>query len=256
MLDVLIRGGRVIDGAGNPWFEADVGIAGDRIVAVGRLSGESAAPGDRRRRAGRLPRVRRHAHTLRPPAAREPEPRGEGAPGRHARGAGPGRPLVRPEHGRGARPAPRAARRLERRSLGVRLELAHRRRVPRPARRGDRRQRRIPRAARDAPHDRDGARGPRSHGGGACAHEATARRGARAGGGRPLGRSDLHARACTPTTTSSSSSAASSASTAASTARTIATTASTRSRPTRPASRSCAAPVSRCTWPTPTSATR
>jgi N-acyl-D-amino-acid deacylase len=42
VLDVLIRGGRVIDGAGNPWFEADVGIAGDRIVAVGRLSGESA----------------------------------------------------------------------------------------------------------------------------------------------------------------------------------------------------------------------
>jgi len=43
MLDVLIRGGRVIDGAGNPWFAADVGIVGDRIAAVGRLGGESAS---------------------------------------------------------------------------------------------------------------------------------------------------------------------------------------------------------------------
>lgn len=42
MLDVLIRGGRVIDGAGNPWFRADVGIADDRIAAVGRLGGEDA----------------------------------------------------------------------------------------------------------------------------------------------------------------------------------------------------------------------
>ena len=42
MLDVLIRGGRVIDGAGNPWYRADVGIAGDRIAAVGRLRDEPA----------------------------------------------------------------------------------------------------------------------------------------------------------------------------------------------------------------------
>jgi N-acyl-D-amino-acid deacylase len=43
VLDLLLRGGRVIDGAGNPWYRADVGIAGDRIAAVGRLSGEPAA---------------------------------------------------------------------------------------------------------------------------------------------------------------------------------------------------------------------
>lgn len=36
--DVLIRGGRVLDGSGTPWIYADVGINGDRIAAVGRLS--------------------------------------------------------------------------------------------------------------------------------------------------------------------------------------------------------------------------
>jgi N-acyl-D-amino-acid deacylase len=35
--DILIRNGRVMDGSGNPWFAADIGIRGDRIVAVGRL---------------------------------------------------------------------------------------------------------------------------------------------------------------------------------------------------------------------------
>ena len=34
-VDILLRGGRVLDGAGNPWIRADVGIAGDRIVFVG-----------------------------------------------------------------------------------------------------------------------------------------------------------------------------------------------------------------------------
>lgn len=41
--DTLIRGGRVLDGSGNPWFRADVGIVGDRIVAVGDLAGATAA---------------------------------------------------------------------------------------------------------------------------------------------------------------------------------------------------------------------
>ena len=36
--DVLIRNGRVVDGSGNPWFHADVGIIGDRIVWVGRTA--------------------------------------------------------------------------------------------------------------------------------------------------------------------------------------------------------------------------
>jgi N-acyl-D-amino-acid deacylase len=40
--DILISGGRVVDGTGSPWTAADVGISGDRIVAVGRLSDRQA----------------------------------------------------------------------------------------------------------------------------------------------------------------------------------------------------------------------
>jgi N-acyl-D-amino-acid deacylase len=41
--DVLIRGARVLDGSGNPWYNADVGITGERIAAVGNLAGAQAA---------------------------------------------------------------------------------------------------------------------------------------------------------------------------------------------------------------------
>lgn len=40
--DVLIRGGRLLDGTGTPWVYADVAITGDRIVAIGRLSNAQA----------------------------------------------------------------------------------------------------------------------------------------------------------------------------------------------------------------------
>lgn len=40
--DLLIRGGRVLDGSGNPWYYADVAVSGDRIVAVGRLGAAAA----------------------------------------------------------------------------------------------------------------------------------------------------------------------------------------------------------------------
>ncbi len=41
--DVLILNGRVLDGSGKPWIRADVGIRGDRIAVIGRLTGASAA---------------------------------------------------------------------------------------------------------------------------------------------------------------------------------------------------------------------
>ncbi len=42
-LDLIIRGGRVFDGSGNPWARADVGVRGDRIVEVGDLSAAGAS---------------------------------------------------------------------------------------------------------------------------------------------------------------------------------------------------------------------
>ncbi len=41
--DVLIRGGRVLDGTGNPWRYADLAIKGDRIVVVGFVPPDAAA---------------------------------------------------------------------------------------------------------------------------------------------------------------------------------------------------------------------
>src|SRR5437773_1648968 len=40
--DLLIRNGRIVDGTGAPWFRGDVAIAGDRIAAVGPLTGATA----------------------------------------------------------------------------------------------------------------------------------------------------------------------------------------------------------------------
>jgi dihydroorotase/N-acyl-D-amino-acid deacylase len=41
--DVIIRNGHIVDGAGGPWYSADIGIRGDRIAAIGKLSEAQAA---------------------------------------------------------------------------------------------------------------------------------------------------------------------------------------------------------------------
>lgn len=41
--DVLIKNGHILDGSGNPWYAADVGIRGDRIEAIGNLADARAA---------------------------------------------------------------------------------------------------------------------------------------------------------------------------------------------------------------------
>ena len=41
--DILIRNGHVVDGAGNPWIYADIGITGDRISALGRIPANATA---------------------------------------------------------------------------------------------------------------------------------------------------------------------------------------------------------------------
>ena len=37
MLDIIIKNGQIVDGTGNPWYKADIGIKGDQIVQIGRL---------------------------------------------------------------------------------------------------------------------------------------------------------------------------------------------------------------------------
>jgi N-acyl-D-aspartate/D-glutamate deacylase len=44
-LDILIQNGKIVNGTGNPWFYADVGIVGDTIVAIGALDERAAARG-------------------------------------------------------------------------------------------------------------------------------------------------------------------------------------------------------------------
>ena len=42
MFDIIIQNGKVVDGSGNPWFKADVGIQDGKIAEIGRLKGSKA----------------------------------------------------------------------------------------------------------------------------------------------------------------------------------------------------------------------
>ncbi|MGZ4842009.1 MAG: hypothetical protein ACXV5J_09705, partial [Candidatus Angelobacter sp.] len=37
--DIVIHGGRIIDGTGNPWYAGDIAITDGRIVALGKIPG-------------------------------------------------------------------------------------------------------------------------------------------------------------------------------------------------------------------------
>lgn len=41
--DLLLRGGRIVDGTGAPWYQADIAIKGGRIAAIGRFPESDAA---------------------------------------------------------------------------------------------------------------------------------------------------------------------------------------------------------------------
>ncbi len=41
-MDIILEGGWIVDGTGNPRYRADIGIRGDRIAAIGRLSEASS----------------------------------------------------------------------------------------------------------------------------------------------------------------------------------------------------------------------
>ena len=41
MFDIIIKGGRVVDGSGNPWYRADVAVTKGRIAAIGRLGSDA-----------------------------------------------------------------------------------------------------------------------------------------------------------------------------------------------------------------------
>ena len=42
LFDLLLLNGRVVDGLGNPWFKADIGIKNSKITAIGELKGSKA----------------------------------------------------------------------------------------------------------------------------------------------------------------------------------------------------------------------
>ena len=64
MPELVIRGGRVVDGTGRPSTVADVSVDDGRVIGIGTTSRGRRA-GDRCHRPGGVSRVRRHPHPLR-----------------------------------------------------------------------------------------------------------------------------------------------------------------------------------------------
>ena len=193
MLDVLIRSGNVIDGAGNPWIRADVGIADGRIVAVGKLTGELA---QRTIDADGLcvcPGFHRYAHALRPAVAGSTGMGSQTGPGRHTGGPWPGRARPRPADRRRHRHFASAAQGLEWRSARDCVDVADSRGVPRPVRRSGGAQRGVPGAPRNGADAGDG-RGQSRPDGARTRRDASARgSGDGRRSGRTVGRPDLRA---------------------------------------------------------------
>ena len=42
MLDLLIKKGKILDGSGNPWYTADIGVTGDEIVSIAKEINDTA----------------------------------------------------------------------------------------------------------------------------------------------------------------------------------------------------------------------
>jgi len=45
MFDLVLKNGKVVDGTGNPWYMADIGIQGEKIAKIGVISPDEAASG-------------------------------------------------------------------------------------------------------------------------------------------------------------------------------------------------------------------
>ena len=63
--DLIIRNGHILDGTGNPWYAADVGIEGDRIAAIGDLHVAHAKREIDATRPNRFSGLHRHARPIR-----------------------------------------------------------------------------------------------------------------------------------------------------------------------------------------------
>ena len=98
-VDLVLRGGRIVDGCGTPWYRGDVAIRDGRIAAMGRLDAVAAGPTTRRHGPGRRPRVHRHDGPVGAVVPRGPAGRRQPAdPGDHddqRRRRGVGRPAGR-----------------------------------------------------------------------------------------------------------------------------------------------------------------